>query len=397
MKSRFLKALFAPTLILATVFASCKDDDKIAVEDVEISLTFSNVNVGDYLHLNATVLPENADNKEVRWECDETYLRNEGHGFFRAIREGRTTIHVITEDGNFTDACTVVIINTQDNNNEEDNLLKNINFKDAKLLNALKNNSNVNLDGDDGISQYEAKLVKTLDIADMGITSFDELYYFFNLEELSCESNQIAALDLSKLTKLKTLRCQNNQLTELDLSQNSALATLLCNKNNISTLDVRGNKELSAIVCGNQANGNLKLELTIDQFNTIWKETGSNTNNNNVDLVMNFFEGASIKSNDLDNALKDGDSASFDLFMGEFSFRLFDSENNELSFYDPSVLRQIVWTSSNESVATISAEYEDAEESNTAKMTVKTIAKGNTVIKGTVNDEYTISFNLEVK
>ncbi len=415
MKSTFLKALFAPALIFAIFFTSCKDDDKVAVEDVEISLTFSNVNIGDYLHLEAKVLPENADNKEVRWECDETYLRNDGKGFFLALREGRTTVHVITEDGNYTDACTVIIIKPQANNNEEDNnqnLLKNINFKDTKLLNALKNNSSINLDGDDGISQYEAKLVKRLDIADKGITSFDELYYFFNLEELSCENNQIAALDLSKLTKLKTLRCQNNQLTELDLSQNSALATLLCNKNNISTLDVRGNKDLTALFCGNQTNGNLKLKLTVDQFNSVWEEDRTDIDNKNVVTVMNFFEGATIKSSKLDKELKDGDSTSFKASKitvtlspnfaykaskGEFTFRLFDSENNELSFYDPSVLRQIVWTSSDESVATISTEYEDAENANTAIMTVTAVAAGNTVIKGTVNDEYTISFNLEVK
>ncbi len=401
MKSTFLKALFAPALIFAIFFTSCKDDDKVAVEDVEISLTFSNVIVGDYLHLEAKVLPENADNKEVRWECDETYLRNDGKGFFLALREGRTTVRVITEDGNYTDACTVIIIKPQANNNEEDNnqnLLKNINFKDAKLLNALKNNSSINLDGDDGISQYEAKLVKRLNIADKGITSFDELYYFFNLEELSCGSNQIAALDLSKLTKLQTLRCQNNQLTELDLSQNSALATLLCNKNNISTLDVRGNKDLTALFCGNQTNGNLKLKLTVDQFNSVWEEDRTDIDNKNVVTVMNFFDGATFRSDDLGtDILKNGDSTSYKASKGEFTFLLFDKEGNELSFYDPSVLRQIVWTSSDESVATISAKYKDSENANTAIMTVKTLTKGNTVIKGTVYDEYTIFFNLEVK
>lgn len=381
------------TLALPAMMGSCKKDKAdapakpvVKVESVTLNIHDTTIFAGDNFTLTATILPANADTLDVNWESMDKSIADvtSAGTVFGAQNAGSTYIVVTSLGGNHKDSCKVTV-------------LKNIEFKDAKLLNALKSNTSINTDGDDGISRKEAELVKSLDISDKGITSFDELYYFFNLEELSCESNQIAALDLSKLTKLQTLRCQNNQLTKLDISQNSALTTLICNKNNIDTLDIRNNKGLTAIVCGNQTNGNLKLELTIDQFNTVWKETGSNTNNKNVDMVMNFFDGASIKSSDLDNAVKNGESASFDLFMGKFSFRLFDSEDKELSFYDPSVLRQIVWTSSDESVATISTEYEDAEEANTAKMTVKTLAKGNTVIKGTVNDEYTISFNLEVK
>ena len=381
------------TLALPTMMGSCKKDEKadapakpaVKVESLTLNIHDTTIFAGDNFMLTATVLPANAV-QDVEWSSQDDAIASvlSTGKVYTDQNAGSTFIIATSKDGIHKDSCKVTVI-------------KNIDFKDAKLLNALKNNTSINTDGDDGISRKEAELVKSLDISDKGITSFEELYYFFNLEELSCESNQIATLDLSKLTKLQTLRCQNNQLTKLDISQNSALTTLICNKNNIDTLDVRNNKGLTAIVCGNQTNGNLKLELTIDQFNTVWKETGSNTNNKNVDMVMNFFEGASIKSSDLDNAVKNGDSASFDLFMGKFSFRLFDSEDKELSFYDPSVLRQIVWTSSDESVATISTEYEDAEEANTAKMTVKTLAKGNTVIKGTVNDEYTISFNLEVK
>ena len=393
-RSILFKSMVVASLALPALMGSCKKDEKaeapikpaVKVESITLDIHDTTIFAGDNFMLTATILPANADTQDVDWSSQDDNIASviSSGKVYAAENAGTTYIIATSRGGNHKDSCKVTV-------------LKNIEFKDAKLLNALKSNTSINTDGDDGISRKEAELVKSLDISDKGITSFEELYYFFNLEELSCESNQIATLNLSKLTKLQTLRCQNNQLTKLDISQNSALTTLICNKNNIDTLDIRNNKGLTAIVCGNQTNGNLKLELTIDQFNTVWKETGSNTNNKNVDMVMNFFEGASIKSSDLDNAVKNGDSASFDLFMGKFSFRLFDSEDKELSFYDPSVLRQIVWTSSDESVATISAEYEDAEESNTAKMTVKTIAKGNTVIKGSVNDEYTISFNLEVK
>ena len=388
MKRTFSKALFASVLIATTFFVACKDD-KTEVNGVKISPSYTTANVGEYIRLYADITPENADNKEVRWECDETYLENEGNGFFHAIRSGQTTVFVTTVDGNYKDSCLVAITDAKEEQNG------NIRFRDDNLRKALVNNSSINIDEDDGISHNEAKLVKKLNVANKHISSFDELSYFTNLEELYCEENQITSLNVSSLTKLKLLSCQKNQLSKLDISQNTELTTLLCFKNDLKTLDIRNNTKLEYIYCGNQSDP-IKLKLTTEQFNTVWKENLIDVDNINVNLVMNFFEGAVFHSATFETDLKNGDSFSYNLKKGEFPFRLYDSEGNELSFYDPSILRQIVWTSSNQSVAIISAEYEDEEETNTAKMTVRVLAKGNTVIRGTVNDEYTIYFNLEV-
>ncbi|MBR3519814.1 MAG: Ig-like domain-containing protein [Paludibacteraceae bacterium] len=388
MKRTFSKALFASVLIATTFFVACKDD-KTEVNGVKISPSYTTANVGEYIRLYADITPENADNKEVRWECDETYLENEGNGFFHAIRSGQTTVFVTTVDGNYKDSCRVAITDAKEEQNG------NIRFRDDNLRKALVNNSSINIDEDDGISHNEAKLVKKLNVANKHISSFDELSYFTNLEELYCEENQITSLNVSSLTKLKLLSCQKNQLSKLDISQNTELTTLLCFKNDLKTLDIRNNTKLEYIYCGNQSDP-IKLKLTTEQFNTVWKENLIDVDNINVNLVMNFFEGAVFHSATFETDLKNGDSFSYNLKKGEFPFRLYDSEGNELSFYDPSILRQIVWTSSNQSVAIISAEYEDEEETNTAKMTVRVLAKGNTVIRGTVNDEYTIYFNLEV-
>ena len=392
-RSILFKTMVVATLALPTMMGSCKKDEKadapakpaVKVESLTLNIHDTTIFAGDNFMLTATVLPANAA-QDVEWSSQDDAIASvlSSGKVYSDQNAGSTFIIATSKDGIHKDSCKVTVI-------------KNIDFKDAKLLNALKNNTSINTDGDDGISRKEAELVKSLKIADKGITSFDEIYYFYNVEELFCDDNNLTKLDLSKLKNLKKLYCSNNTLAKLDISQNTALTTLICNKNSIDTLDIRGNNNLTDLFCGNQANGNLKLELTIEQFNSVWKENGTDSDNQNVDMVMNFFEGATIKSSKLDKELKDGDSTSFKANKAEFTFRLFDSENNELSFYDPSVLRQIVWTSSNESVATISAEYEDAENANTAIMTVTAIAAGNTVIKGTVNDEYTISFNLEVK
>ncbi len=393
-RSILFKSMVVATLALPAMMGSCKKDKAdapakpvVKVESVTLNIHDTTIFAGDNFTLTATILPANADTLDVNWESmDKTIADVTSAGtVFGAQNAGSTYIVVTSLGGNHKDSCKVTV-------------LKNIDFKDAELLNALVADGTINKDGDNGISRAEAQSVEKLNIANMGISSFDELQYFTNLTELNISSNQITSIDLSSLKNLKTLRCQNNKLTKLDISKNSVLTTLLCNKNSIDTLDIRGNNNLTDLFCGNQANGNLKLELTIEQFNSVWKENGTDSDNEKVEVVMNFFDGATFRSDDLGTEpLKNGESTSFKASKGEFTFRLYDSEGNELSFYDPSVLRQIVWTSSDESVATISAKYKDSESANTAIMTVTALAKGNTVIKGTVNDEYTISFNLEVK
>ncbi|MBR3519815.1 MAG: Ig-like domain-containing protein [Paludibacteraceae bacterium] len=389
-RSILFKSMVVATLALPTMMGSCKKDKAdaparpvVKVESVTLDIHDTTVFAGEKFTLTATLLPVDADTQDVEWESlNEDIASVTTSGSVIGTDAGSTYIVVTSLGGNHKDSCKVTV-------------LKNIEFKDANLLATLVKSS-INADGDDGISPVEAKNAKTIDISGKKIASFDELSYFVNLEELTCSNNQISSLDLSKLANLKSLICDNNKLSKLDISKNSELTSLICNKNQLDTLDIRENKKLEDLFCGNQANA-LKLELTIDQFNTVWKENGTDADNKNVEMVMNFFEGAAFQSSSFEKDLKDGDSFSFNAKKKQFNFRLLDSEGNELSFYDNTVLRQIVWTSSDESVATVSADFEDGEESNTAQMTVKAIAKGNTVIKGTVNDEYTISFNLEVK
>ena len=392
-RSILFKTMVVATLALPTMMGSCKKDKAdaparpvVKVESVTLDIHDTTIFAGEKFTLTATLLPVDADTQDVEWESlNEDIASVTTSGSVIGTDAGSTYIVVTSLGGNHKDSCKVTVI-------------KNIEFKDANLLKALKNNSEINTDGDDGISRNEAKLVKSLNLTDEGISSFDEISYFYNLEELNISSNLISSIDLSSLKNLKKLVCPNNQLSKLDISQNEALTSLSCYKNKLDTLDIRNNENLADLFCGNQANP-LKLELTIDQFNTVWKENGTDSDNKNVVMVMNFFDGATFHSDSFENDdLKNGESFSFNSKKSsEFSFRLYDNEGKELSFYDNTVLRQIVWTSSDESVATISVKYNDDAEANTAKMTVKAIAKGNTVIKGSVNDEYTISFNLEVK
>ena len=405
-KSILFKAFLLSALVLPTIVASCgKDDDPqpepepepvpedttskdtviptIPVESVELNIHDTTIFVGENIQFNVKVLPTDADTQDVVWSGDEDILIVSKNGAAAGKSAGTAYLYVTSVSGGHKDSCKIVV-------------RKNIEFADANLLAILKSNSDVNLDGDEGISPSEAEAVKTLDISDKKIANFNEINYFINLEELTCSNNQIESLDLSGLKNLKTLRCQNNKLSELLISNNSNLVTLICNKNNLETLDIRDNEKLEDLFCGNQSS-TLNLKVTIEQFNTLWKENGTDTDNKNVAIVMDIFENALFHSDSFEKDLKNEDSFSFNSKKGQFSFRLYNKNGEELSFYDETVLKQIVWSSSDENIATVSADYESSGDDNTAKMTVKALSAGKTTIKGVVNNEFSISFNLEVK
>ena len=71
------------------------------------------------------------------------------------------------------------------------------------------------------------------------------------LTSLSCYSNKLTTLDVSSNTALTYLGCSDNYLTSLDVSSNHALKTLFCSMNEITALDVSANTALQTLYCAN--------------------------------------------------------------------------------------------------------------------------------------------------
>lgn len=65
---------------------------------------------GGKAHLMASVLPEDAYNKAVSWQCANTAIATVSQdGLVSGIAEGTTWVYVTTEDGNFKDSCMVQV------------------------------------------------------------------------------------------------------------------------------------------------------------------------------------------------------------------------------------------------------------------------------------------------
>lgn len=72
------------------------------------------VNIGETLKLSATVKPANATNKKVTWKSsDETKATVSGEGVVTGISEGTVEITVTTVDGSYIDSCMVQITDVQ--------------------------------------------------------------------------------------------------------------------------------------------------------------------------------------------------------------------------------------------------------------------------------------------
>lgn len=70
----------------------------------------SNLTVGTQYDLNTTITPSNASNQNVSWTSSNTSVATvNGDGIISALAAGTTTITARTEEGGFTDSCTVTV------------------------------------------------------------------------------------------------------------------------------------------------------------------------------------------------------------------------------------------------------------------------------------------------
>ena len=123
--------------------------------------------------------------------------------------------------------------------------------KDNFPDNAFRNWILLNVKGakDSVLTGEEIAQVKSINCNYERIRSLEGIGHFVALTSLSCYSNQLTSLDVSKNTALTSLSCYSNQLTSLDVSKNTALKGLYCYSNQLTTLDVSKNTALTSLYC----------------------------------------------------------------------------------------------------------------------------------------------------
>ena len=86
------------------------DIKTVAVESVSLDKTEAVLKENETVKLNATVLPENADNKNVHFTSDnDAVAAVDDNGLVTALSSGEAVITVITEDGKKTAKCKITV------------------------------------------------------------------------------------------------------------------------------------------------------------------------------------------------------------------------------------------------------------------------------------------------
>lgn len=129
------------------------------------------------------------------------------------------------------------------------------NFKAALLAHSPKIDTN----NDSEIQLSEAQAAKYVLVPDKAIKSLVGIEAFTACTNLSCHTNLLDTLDISKNTALKQLICNNNQLKNLDITKNINLTEILIHSNQIKTIDLSKNTNLARLFCS--SNGLTTLDV----------------------------------------------------------------------------------------------------------------------------------------
>lgn len=117
---------------------------------------------------------------------------------------------------------------------------------------------NTNLDGEIQCSEA-ASFNGTIDCSNLNINDLTGIEAFTSLNQLFCNTNNIAELDLTQNTFLTKLNINSNSVNSLDLSQNTILGELRCEDNLLSSLNLAQNTQLTYLSCTENTISNLDL------------------------------------------------------------------------------------------------------------------------------------------
>ena len=92
---------------VATCQVEVTDSQVVNVSSISLNEESLDLSVGDVHTLVATVLPDNATNKNVNWTSSDPTTVSVRDGRLNALKEGQVTITASTVDGNYTATCVV--------------------------------------------------------------------------------------------------------------------------------------------------------------------------------------------------------------------------------------------------------------------------------------------------
>ena len=101
--------LYYFSLLIVVFFASCTPEISTLPMGVFLENDIIRLAPGESVRLNATILPEQASNKNLSWKSDNAEIAAIEDGVLTAGLEGTTVITVTTNSGQKTATCIVIV------------------------------------------------------------------------------------------------------------------------------------------------------------------------------------------------------------------------------------------------------------------------------------------------
>lgn len=296
------KIIYATMLLLGLELVGCqKEPEPIKVAAVSLNASSLSLAEGETSMLSATISPSNADNQKVSWKSSDSDVATVNNGTVTAVKEGKATITVTTDDGGKTATCQVEVksktvavesvaldkTTAELSEGEELTLTATVKPDNASNKNVEWSSSDEKVatvkDGKvTAVKAGTAKItVKTVDgsktaecvitVASMEKVEFEDAsfkaYCVENFDrngdgEISMaeaslisdlcvdEKNISSLVGIECFNNLESLSCSGNRLTSLDISKNTELISLNCVGNQLTSLDVSKNIKLEGLYCG---------------------------------------------------------------------------------------------------------------------------------------------------
>ena len=107
---KLMKRILVLLVAVCALFVSCQPEiEPIPVTGVSLSSTSIELTVGESMTINATISPDNADNKRVTWSSNNPSIASVSGGCISAVSPGNVTITVTTVDGGKNASCSVYV------------------------------------------------------------------------------------------------------------------------------------------------------------------------------------------------------------------------------------------------------------------------------------------------